>query len=97
MQKLIDRLEGVPTAVRWVAAAVLVGPVYAVRFALIGIVAGLWIYHAPRVAVFVWSTVASVDSPNTKRTPKRSRPAQRLDDFDDVRVRISELTREPRQ
>lgn len=92
MKKLIDHLQGMPSAARWVAAAVLVGPVYAVRFALIGIVTGLWIYHAPRVAVFTWNTVASVELPNKKRTPKKSRPRQRLDDFDDVRVRVSELT-----
>jgi len=92
MKKLIDRLQGLPSAVRWVAAAVLVGPVYAVRLALIGLVAGLWVYHAPRVAVFTWNTIARVESPNKKRTPKKSRPWQRLDNFDDVRVRVSELT-----
>jgi hypothetical protein len=92
MEKLIDCLQGMPSAVRWVAAAVLVGPVYLIRFALFGLVAGLWAYHAPRVAVFTWNTIAGVESPNKKRTPKKSRPWERLDDFDDVRVRVSELT-----
>lgn len=92
MRKQIDRLEGMPSAMRWVAATVLIGPVYVVRVALIGIVAVLWVYHAPRVAVFTWNTIAAAESPNKKRTPKKSRPWQRLDDFDDVRVRVSELT-----
>lgn len=92
MRKQIDRLEGIPSAMRWVAVTVLVGPVYAVRVALIGILAALWIYHAPRVAVFTLQNIARAESPNNKRTPERSRSLQRLDDFDDVRVRVSELT-----
>jgi len=97
-KSLIDHLQGKPSAVRWVAAVVLVWPIYAVRYALIGVLICLWLYHAPRVAMLTWSTVTNVEHyPNKKRTPKKSQPWQKLDDFDDVRVRVSELTQYPKQ
>lgn len=93
MKKLTDHLQGKPSVVRWVAAVVWIWPIYAVRYALIGILASLWVYHGPRSFALVWSRATRVEStPNKKRTPKKSRPLRRLDNFDDVRVRVSELT-----
>ncbi|QDT13481.1 hypothetical protein K239x_54990 [Planctomycetes bacterium K23_9] len=90
---LLDRLQGKPSVVRWVAAVVWIWPVYAVRCALIGIVAGLWVYHGPSSFALVWSRATHMESrPNKKRTPEKSRIGNRLDDFNDVRVRVSELT-----
>jgi len=90
MKQLTDHLEGKSSAVRLVAAVVLVWPLYLVRFTLIGVVAGLWVWHAPQVAIRVWSTVVRLESTNERRTPKKSRPWQRLDNFADVRARIRE-------
>lgn len=85
--------RGTPVELRSALGFVIGLPALVVRFVLIGIVAGLWLFHAPQVAVHAWDTLVKVEqSPNKKRTPKKSRPRKRLDDFDDVRVRVSELT-----
>ena len=85
--------KGTPRELRKAAGFVLMLPAIAVRVALVGIVIALWVWHAPQVAVRVWTSVAAADQyPNKKGTPKKSRPWQRLDDFDDVRARIRELS-----
>ncbi|QDV83800.1 hypothetical protein [Planctomycetes bacterium TBK1r] len=85
--------RGTPVELRSALGFVIGLPALVVRLVLIGIVAGLWLFHAPQVAVHAWDTLVKVEqSPNKKRTPKKSRPRKRLDDFDDVRVRVSELT-----
>jgi len=81
--------RGTPVELRSALGFVIGIPALVVRVALIGVVAILWVTNAPRV----WNTLVKVEQyPNKKRTPKKSRPWQRLDDFDDVRVRVSELT-----
>ena len=92
MKKMTVHLKGKPSAVRWVTAAVVVWPVMIVRYALIVVLVAWWVWNAPRAAVLTWNKFAAVESPNKKRTPKESRTLQRFDDFDDVRVRVSELT-----
>lgn len=93
MKKRIDRLQGKPSAVRWVIETVSALIVYLVFYVPIGVVAGFWVYQLPSAVVLVWSSVPRMDSPpNKKRTPKKSRPWQRLDDFRDVRARIRELS-----
>lgn len=93
MKKLIDRLQGKPSAVRWVIETVSALIVYLVFYVPIGVVAGFWVYQLPSAVALVWSSIPHMDSPpNTKRTPKKSRPWQRLDDFRDVRARIRELS-----
>ena len=85
--------RGTPVELRSALGFVFGIPALAVRIALIGIVAFLWVTHAPQVAFHAWDTLVKVEQyPNKKRTPKKSRPWKRLDDFDDVRVRVSELT-----
>ncbi|MEM8669254.1 MAG: hypothetical protein AAGG48_17155 [Planctomycetota bacterium] len=90
--------RGTPVELRSALGFTLGIPALAVRIALIGVVALLWVIHAPRVVFHTWDTIVKVEQyPNKKRTPKKSRPWQRLDDFDDVRVRVSELTQYPKQ
>lgn len=85
--------RGTPVELRSALGFVIGLPALVVRIVLIGIVAFLWIVHAPQVAFHAWDTLVKVEQyPNKKRTPKKSRPWERLDDFDDVRVRVSELT-----
>lgn len=85
--------RGTPVELRLVLGFVFGIPALAVRIALIGIVASLWVIHAPEVVFHAWDTFTTVEQyPNKKRTPKKSRPLERLDNFDDVRVRVSELT-----
>jgi len=84
--------KGTPSDLISVVGIVFAVPALAVRLAVVGIVAVLWAIHAPQVVVHAWTTFAKVEQfPNKNRTPKKSRPWQRLDDFDDVRVRVSEL------
>lgn len=98
MKKLIVHLKEKPSVVRWVTAAVLVWPLTVTRYALMGVLLLLWVWKAPRVAIEVLNTIAhAASTPNEKRTPKESRHRQRRDDFDDVRVRISELTQSPKR
>jgi len=93
MKKLTDRLQGKPSTVRWVIETVSAWLVFLVFYVPIGVVAGFWAYQIPSAVALVWSSVPRMEStPNKKRTPKKSRPWERLDDFDDVRVRVSELT-----
>ena len=90
--------RGTPVELRSALGFVIGLPALVVRIALIGVVALLWVIHAPRVVFHTWDTIVKVEQyPNKKRTPKKSRPWQRLDDFDDVRVRVSELTQYPKQ
>lgn len=85
--------QGAPCALRKVAGFALALPTIVVRAVLVGGVIALWLWNAPQVAVRVWASVEAADQyPNKKRTPKESRRLKRLDDFDDVRVRVSELT-----
>ena len=85
--------RGTPVELRSVLGLVIGLPALVVRIAIIGIVAVLWVVHAPRVVFHAWDAVAKVEQyPNKERTPKKSRPWQRLDDFDDVRTRIRELS-----
>ncbi|WP_143549114.1 hypothetical protein [Rhodopirellula bahusiensis] len=85
--------RGTPEELRKAIGFALGFPALVVRIALIGVVAILWVVYAPQVVFHTWETVVKVDRyPNKKRTPKMSRPTQRVDDFDDVRVRVSELT-----
>ncbi len=90
-------LKELPAPCRWIIGAMFVWPIYAIRYALIVVLIVLWVCNAPRVARFTLNNIARVESLNKKRTPKKSRPWQRLDDFDDVRVRVSELTQWPKQ
>ncbi|MEO2030672.1 MAG: hypothetical protein ABGZ35_01160 [Planctomycetaceae bacterium] len=93
MKKLIDRLLGKPSAVCWVIKTVVVCLAYLTCYVPIGVAVVVWAYHVPSAVALVWSSVPRLEStPNKKRTPKKSRPWERLDDFDDVRVRVSELT-----
>ena len=90
--------RGTPVELRSALGVIIGLPALVVRVILIVIVAGLWLFHAPQVAFHAWNTLVKVEQyPNKKGTPKKSRPWQRLDDFDDVRVRVSELTQYPKQ
>ncbi len=87
------RRRGMTSELRWIFAVLLVWPMMLFRLAVIGLVAALWLMHAPQVAVQTWETIAKVESsPNKKRTPSENRPQKRLGDFNDVRARVSELT-----
>ena len=86
--------RGTPEELRKAIGFALGFPALVVRIALIGFVAILWVVYAPQVAFHTWETVVKVDrNPNKKRTPKKSRLTKRFDDFNDVRVRVSELTK----
>lgn len=90
--------RGTPVELRSVLGFTLGFPALVVRFVLIGVFIALWVINGPRVLLHTWDTIAKVEQyPNKKRTPKKIRPWQRLDDFDDVRVRVSELTQYPKQ
>jgi len=85
--------KGAPFELRKIAGLALAVPTVVVRTVLIGGVIALWVWNAPQVAVRVWTSMEAADQyPDKKRTPKKSRPWQRLDDFDDVRARIRELS-----
>ena len=90
--------RGTPVELRSALGMIIGLPALVVRIALIGIVSGLWLFHAPQVAFHAWNTLVKVEQyPNKKRTPKKYRPKNGPDNFDDVRVRISELTQYPKQ
>ena len=97
MKKVTDHLQGKPSVVRWVATVVLVWPVILARVVIIVALAGLWAINAPRVAMLTWNSIVRMESPNQERTPKMSRPLQRLDDFDGVRARIRGLMQRPKR
>ncbi len=85
--------RGTPWEIRKVVSVLLAVPTIVIRVAFVGVVVALWTWNAPQIAVRVTrSVVAANQYPSKKRTPKKSRPWERLDDFDDVRVRVSELT-----
>ena len=85
--------RGIPVELRSALGFALGVPALVVRIVLIGGVAILWVIHGPRAYTHARDTLAKVEqNPNKERTPKKSRPWQRLDDFDDVRTRIRELS-----
>ncbi len=85
--------RGTPAELRKSLGFVIGFPALVVRIALIGIVATMWVVYAPQVVFHTWETVVKVErNLNKKRTPKKRRATQRLNDFNDVRVRVSELT-----
>ena len=93
MKVLIDHLEEVLSAMRWVIKAVLLLLAFIVSYVPIGVLAACWVYNAPNAFTLVWKSIERMETtPNKKRTPKKSRPWERLDDFDDVRARIRELS-----
>lgn len=85
-------LEDLPVLARFACNMVVVWPVLLVRYCLIAAVVVLWLTHGPRSFHSLLSSAERIETPNTKRTPKKSRPWQRLDDFRDVRARIRELS-----
>lgn len=83
--------NGLPGTFRLCISMLTVWPVMFVRFCLLAAVIAFWLIHWPNAVYRVWKGIEQIDTPNKERTPQKSRPSQRLDDFDGVRARIREL------
>ena len=86
--------RGTPIELRWAVGYALGGPALVVRFLLLGVFLILVVVHGSQACLHLVKTISNVEQyPNKKRTPKKSRPWNGPDEFDDVRVRISELAK----